>query len=513
MAGIKLTHVSIRDEEYGWRHITSQEAKQLFPDQPVSAGEKVFMCELCGQYVAFVNSHACTRYFKHSRGEEDKNCAERSNQYNIYPSVQPGRYQLPLRLKIKGTSFSLSIGIPQFGAFDVDAKVRIYGKDTQIHTFSLAERIQESGISWLDIQQDIAPKYKIQQIGFMGVYWPDYIPGINPIGALFDSRDRRMLQTDDEVTVGCVYYLLTSRYQYYCSGIICTEQACTTIQGKSWRVYRVQATKFSSETVRFFLLLKAHLVKKPIALQILWPSTVSQQGTTFHNTAALYVAHSGGEKLRLLLMPLNGQWQPQNFGSYFCVESNGFQQMVAIQYHNGQTNRSNHAMLWRAPFFKSVEEPKVLFLDRNGILLEDSSYTRLPPQGMLTVLAAFDGQLIVQRGKITQSVQMLKADERKTIQVSTGDTVKVLQGCDVAASIMFHHPKNEAPDKDLSEILLGMIDKPARRYVPINHMFGCVVHRLPIDFVLKRKIRSCIQAGKISEEAYQYIVNCVANHS
>ena len=49
-----LTHVSIRDADLGWRHITQEEASKLFPNEPVSAGDGVFMCELCGRYVTFV---------------------------------------------------------------------------------------------------------------------------------------------------------------------------------------------------------------------------------------------------------------------------------------------------------------------------------------------------------------------------------------------------------------------------------------------------------------------------
>ena len=72
-----LTHVSIRDAELGWRHITVEEASDLFPQQTVSASDRVFMCELCGQYVPFANPSRGKRYFMHSRGEENKNCKER----------------------------------------------------------------------------------------------------------------------------------------------------------------------------------------------------------------------------------------------------------------------------------------------------------------------------------------------------------------------------------------------------------------------------------------------------
>lgn len=71
-----------------------------------------------------------TNAFKHSKGEENKNCEERIRRSNKYPPLQTGRYLLPLKIVLHsdGRGFSLSIGIPRANEFDADAQVLITGK-------------------------------------------------------------------------------------------------------------------------------------------------------------------------------------------------------------------------------------------------------------------------------------------------------------------------------------------------------------------------------------------------
>ncbi len=186
-----LNHVSIRDKEYGWVHITPEDASRLFPNTTVSSNDRVFICELCGQYVTFTGSGFNTRHFRHSRGEESKDCDERVEQYNHYPTIQYGRFDFPLKLSLDRGTFSLSIGIPQ-GAFQGnDFSVSIKG--TASHFFNMKERKQEAGITWLPLQQDISIQYHIETRNKVLLNWPDYIPGINPMGTMFDSRGNKVL--------------------------------------------------------------------------------------------------------------------------------------------------------------------------------------------------------------------------------------------------------------------------------------------------------------------------------
>lgn len=508
-----LTHVSIRDAELGWRHITPNEASKLFPNEPVSANDRVFMCELCGQYVTFVNSRVYQRFFKHSKGEENKNCEERIRRSNKYPPLQTGRYLLPLKIVLHsdGRGFSLSIGIPRANEFDADAQVLITGKEARPHIFALSERMQDGGISWLNLGQDINNQYTVLTKGFRANYWPDIIPGINPDGAVFDSTDGKMLYPGDEVVEKHTYYLLTDSMPPYCDHILCSVLSRKTIDGKIWQVYQVRVDAFSPDTVRYFLLLHMRLVKRPVSLTLLWPSTVRVQGTSFHNGNALYVAHNGGKNLQLMLFP-SGQGSPKARNGYFCVTANGFQQMAAVQYHNGQQHQSYHTMLWQGALPKEAQVPTVVFSDSKGAALTEAVYTKLPVKNLLEILTLFDGEIVITHGNHVVDIQNIRADEAKTLEVSFGETVKVLQGKDIAGSISFERPHQEK-NTPFVTVLLQLLRQPTTKYVPVRHSMGNVIRRIPMSEELKQELYFCVRRGKIPTEAYRYLTDYLTNHT
>lgn len=508
-----LTHVSIRDAELGWRHITREEASALFPKQTVSANDRVFMCELCGQYVPFANpSNDKQRYFMHNRGEENKNCEERALRSNRYPKPQMGRYLFPLKILFDSfsQSFSLAIGIPRIEEFTADAQVAIIGEEQQPHSFFLTERMRDIGITWLNLGQDISCQYTIRTSGFQTTCWPGKVPGINPDGAVFDGGSGEMLYPGDEVDEVHTYYLLTDSKPPDCRNIHCTEVKRQTAHGKIWSVYRIKATAFSSDTVRYFLLLHMHLVKKKMILTLLWPPTVKMQGTAFHNSDTIYVAHNGNKDLRLLMFP-TGQQMPQQQNGYFCVESNGFQQMAAVQYHDGQRSQSNHTMLWKGIVTEDKAELEVKISDRNGTPLTESVYTKLPAKSFLRILAPFDGKIIIVRGNKVYDIQTIKSEELKTIEVTFGETIKFLQGNDVVKTITFRRSHQEQ-DKPFMKILLQLLRQPTIKYVQVRHTLGNVMDRIPVNVELKQELYVCIQKGKMPMEAYRYLIDYLANH-
>lgn len=507
-----LTHVSIRDEELGWRHITVEEASDLFPRQTVSASDRVFMCELCGQYVPFANPSRGKRYFMHSRGEENKNCQERVLRSSEYPLLQTSRYLLPLKI-VLGTlwqSFTLAIGIPKIDAPDADAQVILVGKEPEPHQFFLAERMADKGLTWLNLGQDIGNQYFIRTKGFRAAYWPEKIPGVNPDGALFDSIGGKMLYPGDEVVEGHDYYLLTDSMPPYCGSIHCSEVARNSISGKIWRVYKIRATTFSSDTVRYFLLLHMHLVKKKVSLTLLWPPTVNVKGTEFHNSNTIYVAHNGNKNLQLLLLP-TGQEAPQQRNGYFCVKSNGFQQMAAVHYHDGQRSQSNHTMLWKGSITKDDREPGVVISDGNGIPLTESDYTNLPAKGFLRILAPFDGKIIVTRGNKVHDIQIIKSEELKTVEISFGETIKLFQGNDIARTISFRRPY-QGQETPFVAKLLQLLRKPTMKYTSVKHTMGSVIHRIPMSLELKKELYTCVRNSKMPTEAYRYLIDYLTNH-
>ena len=66
-----LTHVCIWDEKTGYRHITVEEACQIFPyGVPAESGKLV--CELCGQYVGLTKPGSYARHFRHTSADQKK---------------------------------------------------------------------------------------------------------------------------------------------------------------------------------------------------------------------------------------------------------------------------------------------------------------------------------------------------------------------------------------------------------------------------------------------------------
>lgn len=508
-----LTHVSIRDSELGWRHITVEEAADLYPGQTVPASKQKFMCELCGQYVPFANVRKGKRHFKHNRGEEDKNCKERISRSEKYPIPELSRYYLlPIKIVLNSSwqSFSLHIGVPKVEEFETDAKVIVVGEEPRAHSFLLSERMNDIGLTWLDLGQDISLQYAIQTKGFQAHNWPERVPGINPDGAVFDSVGGKMLYPGDEVKEKHKYYLLTDSIPPYCGDISCTKLAQKTIRGKIWDVYKIEATAFSPDTVRYFLLLHMRLVKSAVSLSLLWPPTVKVQGTAFHDGDTLYVAHDGGADLQLLVFP-TGQKSPQQRDGYFCVESNGFQQMVAVHYNNGQQNQSSYTMLWQGKIDKDTSEPDVKVSDGKRVPLTESTYAKLPAKKLLRILAPYDGKIVIEHGDKVCDIQVIKSEELKTLEVSFGETIKIFQGNDIAKIISFKRPEQKQNELFVAR-LLQLLRQPARNYTPISHTMGNVIRRIPMNTELKQEMYVCVRNGKMPTEAYRYLADYLANY-
>lgn len=168
--------------------------------------------------------------------------------------------------------------------------------------------------------------------------------GLNPDAEMKDSGIEWVGNIPAHWDVHPLYYYFSERKRKNYLG---EEQMYRSIMNSVWRIYKVRAVSFSPDSARFFILYKLHLVKKPTDLHIIWPMTVEEGSTAYHNADNLYIAHNGEGHISLQLMPYSAQSTQKEMGGYFQVQSNGFQQMVAFKWHNGQRNCSNHLMVWK----------------------------------------------------------------------------------------------------------------------------------------------------------------------
>ena len=109
-----LNHVCMWTN-HGWEKITVEKATKLFP-HTVEKKSGLFMCELCGQGVIFSRGKKKIAHFKHSRGEAEKNCPERtfSNANFDYRELVLKKAKLPLKIINSSAGIELYIGFPQF---------------------------------------------------------------------------------------------------------------------------------------------------------------------------------------------------------------------------------------------------------------------------------------------------------------------------------------------------------------------------------------------------------------
>ena len=212
----------------------------------------------------------------------------------------------------------------------------------------------------------------------------------------------------------------------------------------------------------------------------------------------------------MLLFP-TGQQLPQQRNGYFCVESNGFQQMAAVHYPDGQRSQSNHTMLWKGIIAKDNTEPVVIISDGNGTPLTESDYTKLPAKGFLRILAPFDGKIIIARGSKVCDIEIIKSEELKIVEVSFGETIKLFQGNDIVRIISFRRPY-QGQDTPFVAQFLQLLRQPTMRYTPVKHTIGNVINHIPMNSELKQELYVCVRNGKMPTEAYRYLIDYFANH-
>ena len=180
-----LTNVAIRRADGKWYPISAEQAAWEFPFG-ISVTEKRLKCMKCGHYISFVNSKNKKPHFKHSRGDYDKKCDERSEydenyflpnelyliQKNFFSNNWTNRIyyekketdnigekEIPVFIENNDNfDFSFKIGIRSIeetfildDSYYVEIGTKNYDHYERIYYYSYSERFSESGINYIDM--------------------------------------------------------------------------------------------------------------------------------------------------------------------------------------------------------------------------------------------------------------------------------------------------------------------------------------------------------------------------
>lgn len=293
-----LTHViTWSPQEKRWKRIDASTASRDWGGHTVSADKRVFVCELCKQYVLLTQAGLQPAHFRHNKNEDDKSCPDRVVSGGSL-SYEPRRFSFPLKLSVSGNkvSFLLGLMIPREIAnllkeTATEEKVSIQPINDGANMapgpikFSF-DRLLGQGIVYLPVGDEPQKSYQIQISQPMRdiLHWPQETPGIESPGAVFDGNSCKRIPLDGDIEVGRIYWLFTILNDLHLYKIPGLEIELQNIQIRSrsslyspaWKLYRIKAKDFKKESAEFFLQFKLRLTEKPIKLFPLWPLTIKR---------------------------------------------------------------------------------------------------------------------------------------------------------------------------------------------------------------------------------------------
>lgn len=508
-----LNHVCIWSEK-GWTPIAPQQASRLHPTGGgVSYKSGLFRCDLCGQYVTFVDGVQYVSHFKHSSDEKSKDCPDRVKGSSSINSFLPGIHTLPLKLHVlSNTSFELQMG---FISLPHELLHRIKNKKITIIAGATlyrpliyhGERIMEDCTTYLSLGSQISETYHVEIEGNpQEVYtiWPKTIDGIRRSGTMFDEATGKKLPPDADVQINHKYYLLTTKVWRSRSDIECECVATARIGFFQWSVYRIQATKLSEDAARFFMDYNCRLTEYPVQSFPLWPICVEKPYVILHKQSDITFYLQGYcvtpkvfPDSSIRRFPLEGQDHMA-----FLLNSRERQQLLSA----GRTKVLKYSYLWLTTLSGTSSKPVVTVSDVDGTALKDGDHTVLPKQNIVVLRSQYDGMVnLSERGRLVRRIR-LTAGDSCSISVYYGCEITAFQALDPVLRLRFMRAVvQDRKDEELFRRLRGC-NGPQ---IAVSHEWGSLADRLKGYPLTKKWLYQHIKQGYMPESTRRVIVKYI----
>ena len=495
---LSLQHVCMWTD-HGWQRVTTEIAAERGRGRTISAESGLLKCELCGQNVTFVCGHIYRPFFKHSRGEYDKNCPERTfvspnqERNNLLQTIKNIH---PLRLVVgTGYSFYVEIGLNPIDPSILD---RIKGEtfsivsDDRSRNTYLFGRVNSDAITYFKVKQPLSTYFDIDIESDCNInlsIWQQRIPGPGE-HALFQANGGRYVHQFSEVTLGKKYYLVTEKsYFSRQNAVMVDELKC---YGRT-RLYTVTAVQFNQKAAEFFLDLHYYLTDSPVEYTVLWPPIVQNSETIMFSTHYLYLLVKGDGECEMYPERKNNVYRIGDVSLTKVVLSN-LQQILYVSKNSHLLTYSYLKKDSRTYTDYSYEEIKVYDEKKNQII-PGSISEKLPKE--LVFKLKYDGILeIIVNGFLEDTLE-IKADiDQRIYPLKRNREYRIYIGIDCGwyLSILSEptFSKRSINDKKLRE-------------KTINHSFGNIMQNMN-DFPLSKCwIRKCIKKGSMPKDAYDLL--------
>lgn len=449
-----LNHVITWDPKTNnWIRVKAAEASKNCGMRTISAQQRIFVCELCKQYVLLTRGDGKRApHFRHNRAEEDKNCPEHS--IGSHPiTYDPSDYSLPFKLGLAPDgSLRFLLGLIAPGTISEEDRLRLRKESVTIRPVGFSsERIAptryqldyllKQGITYVSV--GASPRSSYELTFSDGLYswlrWPHRVAGVKRSGTIFDAYSGKRVPGDGDVIVGKEYWLLISDEwsESFADGIQCETVPLRGIP--LWKLYRVRATSFSQEAACFFLKFKLRLTESPVSLFPLWPMTVKRPYAIGYEAPRLIFYSTGTN--------VTNKIYPENSAKIMAVAPRGSFRLVEVkvQRHGlmisaGRTNVLKYAFLRQEKLlsFSLEDEKDILQLtDAEGKVINqeklDTQALALP-EGRINVCLKYEGSFDIEVNGFLIERLDLGADNVRTIHLPKNCRCRVRAGRDEVCS-------------------------------------------------------------------------------
>ena len=256
-----LTNVWRQNSDGEWVRTTAAQADREY-SYSVSVNAAHFRCYSCFQYVTFVKGGPTrASHFKHSRGDINKECEDRSQSISRSAISTPSDIPAPMRLLIQGGRARFQIGLLPISDEElnraIDAKLMILIKGDR--GTSRAYRVDRSRFSphitsWIDLPEDWIDSYQLcfEPSRHAPNMWRRKALWIGDDRALFDASTGRRMPDRSDVLVGKEYYFVKCHSMFFSYSKMDVSIERINGQGYNVWIYKVKALRYSSRASDFF---------------------------------------------------------------------------------------------------------------------------------------------------------------------------------------------------------------------------------------------------------------------
>ncbi|MGI6788446.1 MAG: hypothetical protein ACOX4X_02935 [Aminobacterium colombiense] len=520
-----LEHVSMWQNGVGWKRITAEKASHFF-SYTVPADTKCFICDLCHNYVTFVNQGQMRCHFKHSRGDINKECDDRSQNFSRREEERlRSTITYPLKIHLNATSFFLEIGfLPlPFRIMASSEKLNLQVLVSAGKKLLLTKNITPSNFSTEETVfypiDHIAEEYvvrtasegrphKISELNYT-------CEGVNSNGTLFDFDTGKKIPIDGDIEVGKKYYLLISNgcvEPKYPQGVLLIKK----LSQDGFSVYLVSANVISKSTSEFFLKFRARLTDKPTQLIAVWPIVCEGDHCIKTKRRTLFFVLKGDSSVKV------EPFSCERAIDVYSVSDNPSLQLVSLE------NISRIRMVWAVRLsvlryislnydVENISQPSFPGLVSCEIRSEDGTpfnkgvYHALPRRRQLHIKTPYEGKIVHIKNGEPYFSQKIKAETEVMLdKISYDDVIHVYQGLDLVASVEFirQRKENSLDDKNI----LLKLKSCTGDYVYFSPRYGRSISKLSDIPKTKLFLLNAIRDGFIRIDALKIFIKVIQNY-